>query len=161
MNYLLISGSERSACSHSVRQLGLLCVMKRACFSPCSADSEHLQGGPEDMRLGKFATIVRKIFISLSFLLRSLAALPSHSEVCACQRREVEAEHSDALAGLSLSYHLVFLSVLFLASSAQLPVACHGLGFYIRFAPLRKCSLNQKIWQMAACEKKTALQCQI
>lgn len=39
-------------------------------------------------------------------------------------------------------------------------VACRGLGFYTRFAPLRKHSLNQKIWQMAACEKKTALQCQ-
>lgn len=38
-------------------------------------------------------------------------------------------------------------------------VACCGLRFY--FAPLRKRSLNQKIWQMAACEKKTALQCHI
>lgn len=57
--------------------------------------SEHLQGGPEDMGLGKSVTILREMLIS--FLLLLLAALPSRSEVCICQGREVEAEGGDAL----------------------------------------------------------------
>lgn len=38
---------------------------------PCSTDTEHLQGGPEDVGLGKSPTVVRKIFIPFSFLLFS------------------------------------------------------------------------------------------
>lgn len=47
------------------------------------------------MGLGKSATILREMLIS--FLLLLLAALPSRSEVCICQGREVEAEGGDAL----------------------------------------------------------------
>lgn len=78
-----------------------------------------------------------------------------------CQRREVGVENRDALASLSLSCLLVCPSVLVLESSAQLPVTCRGLGFCTCFAHLRKHFLNQKILQMATCEKKTALQHQI
>lgn len=72
---LLISGAERSHCSCPVGQLGLLHGMEPACFTP--TDTEHLQGGPEDVGLGKSATVLRKIFMLFSFLLFSLAAPPA------------------------------------------------------------------------------------
>lgn len=70
---LLVSGAERSHCSCTEEQPGLLHGMEPACFT--LTDTEHLQGGPEDVGLGKSATLETEIFMLFSFF--SLAAPPA------------------------------------------------------------------------------------
>lgn len=59
--------------------------------------------------------------------------------------------------------HLLSLDVPQYSGSGEFnpaSVICHGLGFCTCSATPRRCFLNQKLWQIAACEK-TALKHQI